>query len=183
MESYVKKINVKLKFFEMEKFNEIEVFEQLFHKLCDSIDVVNSSLTFNLVIASVSFTISYMLGVYGLLFALMTKDETFWRIFVRDGIWSFLNFLSLVFISYIGSSTVERGEMLKVSVAKVIIQYEFGSTIRMRWQSCLKSIKNRDLRLKNDFFHIDWRHFLSTFSMALTYLIITIQFELANKIN
>lgn len=182
LERFLSQIDFKLDIFERLKLQKIEEFERLFHCLCDAIDVINKTLIFNFFIVSLNFTLSYMLSIYAVFYAFLTNDEDALGVLVRDGLWGVLQFILLAIVAYTGSSTTSSGESLKIAVTKIAIKHKHGSVIRLRWQSCLESMDHRQLNLKNDFFTIDWNHFFSSCSLALTYLIISIQFELANKI-
>lgn len=182
LEIFLNQIEMKLDIFEQGKLHKIEVFERLFHSLCDAIDIINKSLIFNFFIASTSYTLSYMLSTYGVVFAFLTNDKNAMGVFIRDGLWGILQFMMLAIAAYTGSSTTSKGESLKILVTKIAIKHKHGTIIRLRWQSCLETMNYRNLSLKNEFSSIDWNHFLSTFSLALTYLVISIQFELASKI-
>lgn len=173
-------INLKLKLLKNENFNDIEHFEKLFHNLCDMISLINSSMTFHLIFASALGTVSYTFGAYGTIFAFLTNDD-FLGVFIRDGIWSIMQLIVIAFMVHYGSSTSSEGEKLKVEVSKIASTYQ--SEFRIQLKSCLNVINQRNLKFKTILFEIDWKHFLSMLSIACTYLMITIQFELAYKIN
>jgi hypothetical protein len=174
-------INLKMKVFKYKSFDEVEYFEKLYHNLCDVISLINSSMTFHLIVASALGTVSYTFGAYGTIFAYLINVD-FWGVFIRDGIWSITQLLIIAFMAHYANSTTSEGEKLKVEVSRVASTYKHQSEFRVRLQSCLDVINQRNLKFKTIFFTIDWKHFLSMLSLALTYLVITIQFELANKV-
>lgn len=175
-------MNLKSKILKYENFNDVDHFEKLFHKLCDVISLINFSMTFHLIFASTLATVSYLFGFYGTIFAFLTNDDAF-GVFIRDGLWSILQLIIIALMANYGSSTTSEGEKLKVEVSRILSTYNHQNEFRIRLKSCLDCFNQRNLKFTTIFFTIDWNHFWSMVSLACTYLIITIQFELVYKIN
>lgn len=159
-------------------FKRIQILEKLYHKLCDLIEIINNSLSFNLIPTTFIFTISNMFGAYSFIWAFIRDDSKFVEAFIQDFLWILMQHMILMAIAYAGHNTTAEAGKIKTKISRIIIKFEHNSKERNMLESCLNVIQYRNLNLQCSLFSFNWNFFLAVTSFTITYLIICTQYEL-----
>lgn len=181
-----------------EKFNLV-AFTKAFHDLCDGIDLLNSTFTYQLVPIFVNAVTTMTFTGYGVLFEMVIKTNFRSLLFLQNGSWLCFMYIVIIVISFIGYSVTQAAEQTSLIMMKVLNNSEPSETHTNSMQKFVTRVHCRNMHVQNCFFKINpmllvyvkficsSNHFdiiTSELSQAtstiVTYLVITCQFETTN---
>jgi 7tm Chemosensory receptor len=143
------------------KVFKLKLFADLFNDLCDSIEVINSTFTFQLVIVITSFLLIDIFTAYGILRELMKHQNGIKLALLSNFIWIFIQYLIKIFIAHAGSSTTSEAEKAVVIVTKALGSMEFDQELKVDLNFHLIQMRCRNKNLQNVFFVINWQFILT----------------------
>lgn len=135
----------------------VKTFSRLFYNLCDAIDFLNDSLTYNLIPVMIYIVSTNVFVCYGSLRIYMHNEQYSSTILVINGIWgSFILFLKLT-IAHVGSSTTRKAEEMFVLIGNLVNEIDWNFIeLHNEMKTFLRQIRCRNLRIQNGIFVVNW---------------------------
>lgn len=177
------------------------LFVNLYHELCDVIEIVNSTFTFQLIFVFFYFFILNLLTVFTHIWMFTHYVKYIYGLLSTDGVILLLNYILKSVMIHSSSSTTREAEETAVIVSRIINSGGCNKVQQTTFKKFLSQNQYRNLKLRTALFTINWKLLLtvrtdifmflfyhSTFilqiiSTSVTYLVITCQFDPPTKGN
>lgn len=135
------------------------VFEKFiiaYQDLCDGIDFLNSTFTFQLAPVLVNVLITKTFTAYGVLWAIISPPERQGLTFLQNGSWLAIMYLIETIIAFVGSSVPKAAQETLAVMTKILNTSTLDEDFVLPMQHFVSRVNSRNLDVKNCFFKIDW---------------------------
>lgn len=129
-------------------------FAEIFHDLCDGLQMVNKLYTIHLIPIMLYMIIIDIFGIYATL-----RSAVFFHRFSELYIvstYALLHFLLKCSVAHMGSSTTHEAEEVISTVAKIINKISMNDPSRYNFYNLLRQFQTRNLKVRALFMTIDW---------------------------
>jgi len=138
---------------------------ELYHILCDAIEVANSTFTTPLTFIVINFLLTNIFALYGGLREVLLETNIAGLAMISN-----LSHISIqnainVLMIYAGSVTTNEAEETNAIISKIIASNQRNKTLLSNCHDFLQ-IRNRNVKLQNIFFTINWKLLLAVSSLA-----------------
>lgn len=151
-----------------QKNEELKLFANIFHDLCDSIDLINSCITYHLVPTILTMVILDIFSCFIIIIHTYTIDDDYTYI-ISNSYYFFMNFIIISLTSFAGSSTTEKARKIigffGKSINNLTADYEIS---RPASNLILIQFQSRNIKLKNKFFEVNWNVLITVSSFKAT---------------
>lgn len=177
------------------KFN-LEAFVKAFQDLCDGIDLLNSTFTYQLAPIFVNAIATLTFAGYGVLWEVVIETDFRGLLFLQNGSWLCFMYIVIVVISFVGSSVTHAAEETSLIMMKIINNSQPNESFANSMQKFVTRVNCRSMHVQNCFFKINPMLLVyvklicaencskitkppipQATSTIVTYLVITCQFE------
>jgi hypothetical protein len=138
-----------------------KLFVELYHNLCDLIDIVNSTFTFPLIFITFYFMIVNLFSCYDHILIYVTEPRYFFNTIVTEGLSTMFTFSLQVISVYSAMRTSQKLRETPVIVSKIINSENCSEINRRNLETLLSQIQYRNLNFENSLFVIDWKLLLA----------------------
>lgn len=137
---------------------DTRIITELYFKLCECINQVNSIFTFPLIFVAVIILVSITFSIYELLRE-FTKDAGGFVLVVLIGDCAAIisEVLCMIFVVHSGSSTTNEAEKTLLLVTKIINQRSTSEVNKKSFQNFLIQVQYQNFKFENCFFTINWK--------------------------
>lgn len=136
-------------------------FTKAFNGLVDAIQLVNSCLTFPLVLVMFHFFILNLFVFFNLLWTLITDFEKFLFVAATDGVYFVFNYLLQGIMTHASCTTTHEAERTLVIASKLMNKRNCSKSGRKLFKNFLVHNQCRGLKFENMFFTINWKLLLA----------------------
>jgi hypothetical protein len=155
---------------------DLKTFIEIFHILCDGVDMINSIFTphllscFGLIIAleifgcHALFRNAILIQEFSLNMSHAVRSEKFKRSIMTitiNVIYLILFSLMRASAAHIGHTTAKAGSNTKILMARITNSLSQNTLIKIDAFHGLIQLQSRDVRIQNSFFVIDWKLMLN----------------------
>lgn len=140
------------------------LFSDLFHSLCDLIEIINSTLTFPLVFVTFYILILNMLSCYSHILSITIMEEQFFMTLLTDGLALAMNLILLMIFIDASVRTTNKMKETPVIISKIVNSKNFSENEQEILTNFLTQIQYRNLNFENPLFTIDWKLLLGVSS-------------------
>lgn len=135
---------------------DLRLFMELYNNMCDSILIINSTFTPNLIIVMTIFMTIDIFGGYGIVQEFMSPSRNLANL-LGSSVWVLLQYPIKIFMAYSGNSTTEEAERTSVLISKLITNTgEHNRQHKDLLNITLHQLQIREKRLCNIFFTINY---------------------------
>jgi len=158
--------NHNLKIVTAYKSSDFGEIPELYHILCDVIELINSTFTSSLVFVEINFLLINIFALYGGLKEVVNNSN-----WIGLALSSNLSYIAIqnainVLMIYAGSATTNEAEETNAIISKIIASNRNNKTLLSNCHDFLQ-IRNRNVKLQNIFFTINWKLLLAVSSLAI----------------
>lgn len=131
----------------------------LYGLLCDGIDLVNDSFTFQIIPFKVYYLTANLFAVYGMIREAFYETDQMYIAIITNILWIILITAIISIAMYLGYTTTKFTLKAPVIVSSTVKSY--------RWKDCkcvievfktfLLEVQCRNMFFENEFFRIDWK--------------------------
>lgn len=140
---------------------DLRLFTELYNNLCDTLLIINSTFTPNLIVVMTIFMTIDIFGVYDVVREIMSPSRNIANL-IGSSFWVLLQYPMKIFMAYSGSSTTKEAEKSSVLISKMITSTgEHNSQHKNSLSITLHQMQIREKRLSNIFFNIDYNVILA----------------------
>lgn len=140
---------------------DLRLFSELYSKLCDILQSLNSIFTLHLVIVMLNFMTIEIFGGYGIIREVLLPKRNAMNM-IASFVWISSHFPIKFFMAYSGSSTTAEAEKALVLITKIIISTgDHNTQYKNALNISLHQLQIREKRLSNIFFNIDYNIILA----------------------
>lgn len=159
-----KKIQAAVK---IQNFN-MRLFSELYNDLCDTVELVNNTFTFQLIIVMMSILLIDIFAAYGALREFMSNsNERLKFLIIANSTWIAIQYLMKVFMACSGSRTTSEATKSLVHLTRLIEATESSNPMKLEMNFLLIQMKCRNKNFQNVFFNINW-HLILAVILVLT---------------
>lgn len=133
----------------------------LFHDLCDTLDIINSTFTFPLAFMILHFFFSGMITLFNHISSFEKDFNNLSFVIVTEGSWMLMNYVLLAMIIYSSSSTSHEARKTAVIISKIVNNTENNKRHEEVYTKFLLQNQYRNLNLQTPFFNINWQLLLT----------------------
>ena len=126
-------------------------------KLCDGIDLVNSTFTLHLASILIDIIIIKTFSFYGVLWELMSGSNFQDITIAQYSFWLTVIYILQIIICFVGSSVAENAKETNKIVSKILNESVFDGEITLNLQNFINRANCRNLNLQNSFFTMNWK--------------------------
>lgn len=139
----------------------MKLLTELFHDLCDLIELVNSTFTFQLLVTILSLLLTNIFAFYGTLREFLAGSNGLGFFIIGNGIWTAIQYFIMVFMAHAGSSTKSEADKSSVIIAKASGTLDAHDYLKTALHYLLIEMRCRNTALQNIFFAINWNVILA----------------------
>ncbi|KAL7051660.1 hypothetical protein ACKWTF_004555 [Chironomus riparius] len=158
-----------------ESFFNINLYGDVFHDICDSIESINILFTIHLIPILLSMLVVDVFGIYALFQNFPLMQSLFYNIMTLYYVSK--HFILRVLVAHIGATATREPEKLIEMIAKLVNKLSSIHPLRHSLCDLMKQFQTRNLKLQAMFLTVNWNIVLGTISTTVTYLIIICQFQ------
>ncbi|KAG5670828.1 hypothetical protein PVAND_001063 [Polypedilum vanderplanki] len=157
---------------------EVKLMIELYEKLFNSFELINSNLSFQLIPIIGYLLISIIFTIYTIVLRFTHFSFVSFGLLIPHSIWIIAHTLIIVKLIHASVTAVDAAKRI-FNVEYEISKYEkiFDKYSKQQFYKFVKLIKSNNVRLGTALFDIDWKLFMQCVSAALTFIIVTCQFE------
>lgn len=133
-----------------------EKFIQAYQDLCDAIDLLNSTFTFQLAPVLVNVIMTKTFTAYGVLWAMISPTERKGLVFLQNGSWLVIMHLLEIVISFVGSAVTKSARDTLAIMTKILNNSRIDEDFASQMQNFVLRVNCRNLKVENCFFKINW---------------------------
>lgn len=137
------------------EFN-FEIFTKAYQELCDCINLLNSTFTFQLVPVLINAIASKTFTAYGLLVELKTPSHFLFLVLFQNGSWMAMMYFFECIIAFAGSAVTNNAQETLVIMTKILNNSTLNEDFTMPIQYFVSRMNIRNLNVQSCFFKIDW---------------------------
>lgn len=141
----------------------------LYHDLCDMIEIINSSLTFPLILVVIHFFVLNLFAIFSHIWIFTQDRENFSVILTTDGVMILLNWFQLCILAHTSTTTTREAEETAVIVSRIVNKHECSKHQQKILKNFLLQNQYRNLKLRTPLFDINWKLLLSVSRNTLRY--------------
>lgn len=134
----------------------LEKFIKAYQDLCDCLDLLNSSFTFQLAPLLVNIIITKTFTGYGVLWELITPTPHRGLVFLQNASWLMVMHLLEIMIAFIGSAVTKAAQETVVIMTKILNHSKLDEDFALPMQHFVSRVNCRNLKVQNCFFKINW---------------------------
>lgn len=138
-----------------EKKFDLEAFVKAFQDLCDGIDLLNSTFTYQLAPIFVNAIATMIFAGYGVLWEIVIETEFRGLLFLQNGSWLTLMYIVIAVISFVGSSVTQSADETSLIMMKVLNNSEPSETFANLMQKFVTRVNCRNMHVQNCFFKVN----------------------------
>ncbi|KAG5684162.1 hypothetical protein PVAND_013403 [Polypedilum vanderplanki] len=150
-------------------------FAEIFHDLCDAIQLINSIYVYHLIPVILETLIYDIFGIFGTI-RHTNSYENILHILISSA-FLFVHFTLKCSIAHIGSSTTCEAKEIFAVIGRTINKFPPNDMTRFIFYNFLNQFRIRKFKFQSFFLTVNWNIVLATTSTIVTYLVITYQFE------
>lgn len=133
----------------------------LFHCLCDLIEMFNSCLSLSIVFVIVYLFLMSLFASYNHVWTFVNEREKFFFVVASDGTWIMFNFIFHSCFIHSCSRATHEANQTAIIVSKIINQNKCNRNHQEIFKSFLTQVQYRNLELQTIFFKINWKLLLT----------------------
>lgn len=133
-----------------------EKFVKAYQDLCDGIDLLNATFTFQLAPVLVTVLITKTFTAYGVLWAMISPPERQGLTYLQNGSWLAVMYLLEIIIAFVGSAVTKNAQETLVIMTKILNNSKVDEDFVLSMQYFVSRVNCRNLNVQNCFFKIDW---------------------------
>lgn len=137
------------------------VIVNLYHELCDSIEIINSTFTLPLIFVFFYFFVVNMLTSFTHIWMFSHYLEYVAVLLSSDGVIMILNLILQGVTIHSSCSTTHEAEETAVIVSRIVNSLEYNKQQRKTLKALLVQIQYRNLKFKTPLFIINWKLLLA----------------------
>lgn len=138
----------------------IQELTELFHQLCDMIDLINDSFTFPLNFIFFDYFISNMLSCFNIFWEYKRNSDLFYVI-VNEATYVIFNYCLQSLCVHASCTLSNEASETSTIVAKVMNSRNFDKSSRKLLKSFLAQHQCRNFKLQTCFFTLNWKLLLT----------------------
>lgn len=134
---------------------------EIYHDLCNVVDMINSTLTFPLVFVIFYFFIMNLFATYNNVYTFFNDPEKLFFVCINDGTWVLVNYVLQSVLIHSSYSTTREAEQSAIIIAKLISSNKCSKIHHDVFSSFLVQNQYRSLKFQTPFFTINWKLLLA----------------------
>lgn len=144
-----------------DKFLNLTMFSDIFHTLCDIIEMINTIFSPILIPTMLAMLVIDIFGAYGIAQNIFLNEKSSEMLILTNSFYFIMHFFLKVSIAHIGCTTSHAAEMIKITVAKKTNELPPKEIFRSFYHQMLLQFQARNVKLQNSFFIVDWNIILA----------------------
>ncbi|CRL05737.1 CLUMA_CG018766, isoform A [Clunio marinus] len=151
----------------------------LYSNLCDGIDLVNESLTFQLIPFLVYYLTANLFAIYSTIREVFYQTPLMYIAIGTNICWMILHSVIASIALYSGHITTKCALRTPIIVSSILRNCKDKESpfTKDAFKTFLLEVQHRNMFIENEFFRIDWKLLFSMISTITTFLVITCQFD------
>lgn len=135
------------------------IITELYGHLCDSIELVNDSFTFQLIPFMVYYLAANLFAIYSMIREMYFRTSLMYVAFATNIWWVILHTLIISIALYSGSTTTRCALKTPIIVSSIVKSQKSNESrcVGKVFKSFLIEVQYRNLFFENEFFRIDWK--------------------------
>lgn len=161
----------------------LKLYSELYNDLCDSIQLVNSTFTFQLIFVILTLLSADIFAAYDTLRGIMDDDSNQKRCMMwANFVWLSIQYLIKILMAYGGSSSTDEAEKSFVIITRLIESSCDNNELKVDLNFLLNQMRGRNLKHENILFTINFKLVLAV-SVCLSLLALFMDFCFSGDIN
>lgn len=139
--------------------NQINVkcLSSLYQNLCDSIELINSTFTFHLIIIIVNALIIELFASYGIFWEFKVQSKLMLFVLLQNTAWLSMQYVLQILSAHAGSSLTTNGKETLSIINRILNDYDRSDDLTTSLQNFISRTGSRNMLIENIFFVIDWK--------------------------
>ena len=149
------------------KFN-LKLFSKLYNDLCDLIELLNKTFTWQLIFVMINLMLVDIFTAYGVVREFIEQRAFKLKfLIITNTIWSLLQFAIKYIMAYCGNSTTDEAENSLLIVTRIIEKFgDDDEKMKTDLNHLLNQMQGRNKNLENVFFAINYKLILAVSVVA-----------------
>lgn len=138
----------------------LEKFIKTHQELCDGIDILNSTFTFNLTAVLINTLTIKTFTAYGLLWSMISPPDSTVIEHLKNGSWLMIMLVLEVTIAFVGNAVTKSAQEASVILTRVLNHSISSDAVNVSLQNFVTRLNGRKLHVQNCFIKINWSIFV-----------------------